>query len=459
MDRRLLVVDDDRIILESLSEYLRSEGFETDAARDYYQAVDLLNQNSYAVVITDINIPQVDGLELLRHCREEHPDTIVVLITGYGTVESAVEAIKMGAYDYVTKPIIDEEIRIIIERAMARHQLVEVNKTLRDQLDMRFGLNSVVGHDYQMLKVFDLVQAVADTRTTVLITGESGTGKTLVGRAVHRLSGRRDGPFVEVSCGALPETLLESELFGHIEGSFTGAVRDKVGKFEQADGGTIFLDEISTASPALQVKLLRILQDMEFEPVGGTETRKVDARVILATNKDLAQEVAAGTFRQDLYYRINVMPIPMPPLRDRIGDIPLLAEHFLTKYCQQNSKMIGGISEEAVTALQQYPWPGNVRELENVIERAVVLSRQDTIRPDDLPPTLLEQQLPTYQDNGTAPLRQALEEPERRIIERALKAHSWNRQLTAQALDINRTTLYKKMKKYRLELEYEALTT
>jgi len=298
---------------------------------------------------------------------------------------------------------------------------------------------------------------VADTKTTVLITGESGTGKTLVARAIHHRSSRRGERFVEVSCGALPETLLESELFGHVRGSFTGAISDKPGKFQQADGGTIFLDEISCASPALQVKLLRVLQDMEFEPVGGTQTVRVDTRVVLATNRDLGEEVDNGNFRQDLFYRVNVMPIHISPLRQRIGDIPLLAKHFLEVFCEQNSKQIRGFTEEAVQTLQRYRWPGNVRELENVVERAVVLSKGDQITPNELPTDLQTQEEPASDDSSVVVLRDALEAPERRIIQRALKSFGWNRQMTADALGINRTTLYKKMKKYGLELDYEAL--
>ena len=457
-NQRLLLVDDDHIILDSLAEFLRQEGYPTDTADGYHEAKRLMESRNYSTLVTDINMPTVSGVELLRYSRETHPDTVVILITGYGTIESAVEAIKMGAYDYVTKPIIDDEIKLIVDRAAQQYDLLVENKSLKAQLDLRFGLENIIGHDYKMLKVFDLIEAVADTKATVLITGESGTGKTLVARAVHHRSSRRNAPFVEVSCGALPETLLESELFGHVRGSFTGAISDKPGKFQQADGGTIFLDEISCASPILQVKLLRVLQDMEFERVGGVETLQVDTRVVLATNRDLAEEVAQGNFRQDLLYRVNVMPIHIPPLRQRIGDIPRLAKHFLETFCLQNNKQIHGFTDEAVQILQRYRWTGNVRELENVVERAVVLCKKDTVTPNELPPHLQTQQETTSSDSNVLPLRQALEDPERRIIERALKSYGWNRQMTADALGINRTTLYKKMKKYGLELDYEALS-
>jgi DNA-binding NtrC family response regulator len=319
-------------------------------------------------------------------------------------------------------------------------------------------LENIVGHDYKMLKIFDLVEAVADSRTTVLMTGESGTGKSLLARAIHYRSPRRDKPFIEVSCGALPETLLESELFGHIKGSFTGAIADKQGRFMAADGGTIFLDEINSASPAMQVKLLRVLQERAFEPVGSNETHAVDVRVILATNVDLGQMVAEQKFRQDLYYRINVVTVRMPSLRERIGDIPLLVNHFLKDFKKESGREILGFGEEAMAALQRYNWPGNVRELENAIERAVVLSRRPQIDVEDLPEPI-QQYIPKSNQHayGRAydrpmPLAQALEFPERQIIEAALKRNEWNRQATAAELDINRTTLYKKMRKYKLDI-------
>jgi DNA-binding NtrC family response regulator len=302
-----------------------------------------------------------------------------------------------------------------------------------------------------MLKIYDMIDSVADTRATVLITGESGTGKSMIARAIHRRSGRRDKPFVEVACGALPETLLESELFGHVAGAFTGAVGDRMGKFKQADSGTIFLDEISTASPGMQVKLLRILQDLEFEQVGGSKTFKVDTRAILATNEDLGRAVAEGRFRQDLYYRINVINIELPSLRDRISDIPLLAEHFLRQVCSESAKKVGSFSDEALAALQRFRWPGNVRELQNVIERAVLLGKNSVIGLEDLPAHLLAASPTAVEPSSTRTLKEALEAPERQIISNVLEANQWNRHATAEALGINRTTLYKKMKRLGLE--------
>jgi DNA-binding NtrC family response regulator len=311
-----------------------------------------------------------------------------------------------------------------------------------------------------MLKMFDLIESVADTKTTVLVLGESGTGKTMTARAIHQLSSRRDKPFVEVACGALPDSLLESELFGHVAGAFTGANHDKQGKFLQANGGTIFLDEIGTASASLQVKLLRVLQDREFEPVGGNKTHKVDVRMILATNLDLEEEVRKGNFRQDLYYRINVVTLIQPPLRERISDIPLLAEHYLKEFVQQTGKPVTGISESAMQLLQRYRWPGNVRELVNVIERAVVLTKNTVLQPQDLPEGLRQDESHVDLVNGKLPgsnLKAALANPEKQLILDALNAHGWNRQDTADFLGINRTTLYKKMKRYGISFEKQLL--
>jgi transcriptional regulator with PAS, ATPase and Fis domain len=338
-----------------------------------------------------------------------------------------------------------------LQRALAQRKVIEENKHLKAQLDLRFGMENVVGHDHRMLKIFDMVDSVADTKATVLITGESGTGKSLIARAIHRRSSRRNKPFVEVACGALPETLLESELFGHVAGAFTGAAGEKMGKFMQGNHGTIFLDEVSTASPGMQVKLLRVLQDFEFEQVGGTKTFTVDTRVILATNEDLAKAVADGRFRHDLYYRINVINIELPPLRDRLSDIPLLARHFLQQVCQETGKQVGGIDDRAMAALRAHRWPGNVRELQNVLERAVLLGRHETIGLDDLPPALAAASPLPIEAIGNRTLKQAMANPERQIILDVLQGNGWNRQATAAALGINRTTLYKKMKRLGIE--------
>lgn len=452
----LLVVDDDRHIQNAMADYLRSLGHRTETASTCIEAIERMEEFPFEVVVCDVNLPDKDGFELLQWARENAPDTAVILLTGFGTIESAVEAIRMGAFDYLTKPVIDEELNLSIERAISQRKLLDENKQLKAQLNEKHGLSNIIGKDYKMLRMFELIESVADTRTTVLILGESGTGKTVTARSIHQLSDRADQPFVEVACGALPETLLESELFGHVSGAFTGATHDKVGKFLQANGGTLFLDEIATASPALQVKLLRVLQDREFEAVGGTETHKVDVRLVLATNQDLEDAVREGTFREDLYYRINVITLTQPSLRERIGDIPLLVEHYLKQFNVQTGRDIEGVDDMALHALQQYHWPGNVRELVNVIERAVVLCKGQRITTGDLPEKLFaenEERAQIEAHLGGASLKKALSTPERQLIIQALESNGWNRQNTAKALGINRTTLYKKMKKFDIDFE------
>jgi len=451
MQASLLLVDDDRHVLDSMAGWLRELGYVVDVASDFGRAVALIDKKAFDLVLADIRLPDRDGFEILAHCRENHPNLTVILITGYGTVETGIEALRAGAFDLLTKPLIDQELEMSIDRALSQRQVIEENKQLKAQLDMRFGMENIVGRDHRMLKIFDIIDSVADTKATVLITGESGTGKSLIARAIHRRSGRRDNPFVEIACGALPETLLESELFGHVAGSFTGASGDKLGKFMQADGGTIFLDEISTASPGMQVKLLRVLQDLEFEQVGGTKTFKVDTRVILATNEDLSQAVADGRFRQDLFYRINVINVELPTLRDRISDIPLLAEHFLSGICQETGKGVHGFSDEAMEAMRRYRWPGNVRELQNVVERAVLLGKSQQVGVEDLPANLAAGAPVSLPATEGRTLKDALEGPERQIILDVLESNDWNRNATAETLGINRTTLYKKMKRLRLE--------
>ena len=452
----LPVVDDDRHIQNAMADYLRTLGYRTETASDCTEAIERMSEFPFEVVVCDVNLPDQDGFSLLQWSQENCPATSVILLTGFGTIESAVEAIRMGAFDYLTKPVIDEELNLSIERAISQRRLLEENQNLKAALSERHGLSNIIGKDYKMLRMFELIESVADTRTTALILGESGTGKTMTARSLHTLSDRAEQPFVEVACGALPESLLESELFGHVEGAFTGASHDKVGKFTQANGGTLFLDEIATASPALQVKLLRVLQDKEFEPVGGTETQKVDVRLVLATNIDLEEAVRRGEFREDLYYRINVITLTQPALRERMGDIPLLVEHYLHQFNAQAGRQIKGFDDAAMQALQQYHWPGNVRELVNVVERAVVLSHNEYIGVGDLPEKMFseaEQQANLEANLGGASLKKALSTPERQLIVQALESNGWNRQNTARALGINRTTLYKKMKKYDIDFE------
>jgi DNA-binding NtrC family response regulator len=451
----LLLVDDDPHVLDSMAGWLREQGFAVDEARTRGEAIARIGKHAYDLVLVDVRLPDGDGFDVLAYCREHHPAMVVILITGYATMETGVEALRAGAFDLLTKPLIDEELLMAIDRALSQRRVIEENKQLKAQLDLRFGMENIVGGDHRMRRIFDIVDSIADTKATVLITGESGTGKSLIARAIHRRSTRRDKPFVEIACGALPETLLESELFGHVAGAFTGAAGDKLGKFMQANEGTIFLDEIGTASPSMQVKLLRVLQEFQFEQVGGAKTFRVDCRVILATNDELGRAVAEGRFRQDLYYRINVINIELPPLRERVVDIPLLARHFLQNVCEESGKKVEDFSDDALTVLQRYRWPGNVRELQNVVERAVLLGKGSLVTAEDLPRRLLEE-VPLPSSSSVSPsrgrtLKEALEGPERQIILEALEAHRWNRNETAEALGVNRTTLYKKMKRLGLE--------
>ncbi|TWT83388.1 Transcriptional regulatory protein ZraR [Planctomycetes bacterium CA13] len=463
----ILLVDDDYHLAESMALWLREMSHVVVVAGTLDEAKTALKKQTFDLVITDLRLGNDDGFDLITHTRKRFPETSVLVITGYATPNTAIEAVRAGAYDLLTKPLIDEELTLAIDRSIQQRKIASENDALRKQLDRRSGMENILSHDYRMLKIFDVVDSIADARASVLITGENGTGKSMVARAIHTRSARRGGAFIEVACGALPDTLLESELFGHVAGAFTGAVGDRPGKFQLADGGTLFLDEIATATPAMQVKLLRVLQEFQFEPLGGSETHSVDTRVILATNEDLSKAVTSGAFRQDLYYRVNVVNIVIPPLRERVGDIPLLVEHFLREAADASDRNILGFDREAMTVLQSYAWPGNVRQLENVVERAVLLSRNSTLTKDDLPPELTGQMgdvsfaaysvdssataTHSFEDVSGKTLRDALEGPERTIILQSLRNHHWNRAATAEALDINRTTLYKKMKRLGLD--------
>lgn len=454
---RILVVDPDAGSRAQVCAALEPEGFELRVAEGARQARRILCTESVDILITEKSLSGVDGLDLFAEARRLQPALAAVVVTAFGTVEDAVTAMRAGAADFLSKPYTDEQLRLAVERTLEGLQLRRENESLREALDDRLRLDNLIATDARMQAIFKTVKAVARTRTTVLVTGESGTGKTLVARAIHALSERRDGPFVEVNCGALPESLLESELFGHVRGAFTGAVKDRPGKFEAADGGTIFLDEIATSSASFQVRLLRVLQDRVVERVGDTTPIPVDVRVVLATNANLEQEVREGRFREDLYYRINVVGIEMPPLRERRDDIPFLAEHFLRRFAAENGKRIRGFSEAALARLAAAPWPGNVRQLENVVERAVVLCEGERIEAEDLPVDLGRSprsakgwaELLT-EDLHLMPLRKALEIPEKLILERALEHHGGNRQETAASLGINRSTLFNKMRKHGL---------
>jgi len=458
----ILLVDDEPLVRRSLSELLTLEGYVVTAATNGSEALNILRNYPADIIITDIKMPEMDGIKLLRNIKKERLDIPVIIITGYGSIESAVEAIKEGAYDYITKPIIDNEIKLVIERLIKQRQIIEENLKLKEQLSAssREKFLGIAGKSPRMQKIYSLIEAVANTRATVLICGESGTGKHLIAHAIHDCDAQERGkPFVEVSCGALTETLLESELFGHIRGAFTGAIKDKIGRFELADGGTIFLDEIDAFSPALQVKLLRVLQEGEFERVGDTKTIKVDVRIIAATNQNLQELIAQGKFRKDLYYRLNIINIEVPPLRERKSDIPILAKDLIDKHSKHLGKKIQGLSEEALLRMMDYDWPGNVRELENVVERSIILSKGPLITPEDLPEFLnkgalvsgdCKNNLINGANGNGCKLKDALKNPEREIILNALNSTGWNRNAAAQALGINRTTLYKKMVKFAL---------
>jgi DNA-binding NtrC family response regulator len=458
----LLLVDDDKLTLEVLADVLRASGYRTETAQSCTEACRRIAEFPFDLVLCDVHLPDGGGLEVLEFAKDRTPETAVVMITGGGTISDAVAAIRQGAFDYLAKPLAGDDLEICVRKALGQRQHQQPRRVMDGKLDQHMGLGNIIGRDYKMVRMFDLIENVADTRTNVLILGESGTGKTMTARTIHQLSSRRDKPFVEVACGALADTLLESELFGHVSGSFTGATHDRIGKFLQADGGTIFLDEIATASPSLQVKLLRVLQDREFEAVGGSKTHKVDIRLILATHNNLEELVAKGQFRKDLYYRINVITLMQPALRERTGDIPLLAQHYLDGFREETGKNVTGFSADAIEALQRYSWPGNVRELVNVVERAIVLTKHGVIGMDDLPEMvrrggtndapLASPQLPGGR------LKAALADPERQIILDALENNGWNRQDTADRLGINRTTLYKKMKKYGIEFEKQLLS-
>ena len=452
--KQILLVDDDQHLLQSMGVWLEEQGYQTRLATTQSQAQQLLSNHTIDLALVDLRLGDEDGFDVLRYCKQHYPQVVVLLMTGYATVSTGVEAVREGAFDLLTKPLIDDEILLAFKRAFSQQEVIEENEQLKTQLDQRFGRESIIGNDRRMQKTFDMIDSIADTKATVLITGESGTGKSLIARAIHQRSSRRQAPFIEVACGALPENLLESELFGHVAGSFTGATGNKEGKFKQAEGGTIFLDEIGTASPSMQVKLLRVLQELEFEQVGGNKTFKVDTRIILATNEDLSQAVAEGRFRQDLYYRVNVINIELPALRERVSDIPTLAQHFLSKICEDENKQVEGFNAEAIQALADYRWPGNVRELQNIVERAVLLGKGPLLSVHDLPTHIANTHSNTVTItpvNQQMTLKEALEGPERQIILKCLRDNNWNRNETADQLGINRTTLYKKMKKLGLE--------
>ena len=448
----VLVVDDEKNYLVVLSELLGEEGYEVLCAGSAPEALAMLAESDIDLVITDMKMPRMSGIGLLEEVKRQDPGLPVIMMTAYGTVENAVEAMKKGALDYITKPFQNEELKLTIRKAIDHRKLLSRHRLLAGELAERLGPHNIVGESAPMRRIFELVARVAATTATVLITGESGTGKELIAKAIHFGSPRREAPFVSVNCSALAETLLESELFGHERGSFTGAVSTRKGRFELAEGGTLFLDEVGEMSQALQVKLLRVLQEREFERVGGARTIKVDVRLVAASNRDLKQEVTEGRFREDLFYRLNVVHLQVPPLRERTGDIPLLAAHFAAKYGRALGKPQLAIGPEALEALCRYSWPGNVRELENAIERAAILTPGDLIGPADLPeePRGGERSQGLPADLHELPLPEALDLIEARMIKRALLQAGYVQAQAAKTLGITKSLLQYKMKKHGL---------
>ncbi len=439
----VLVVDDERGIRDSVKRMLERAGYEVFIAENGPDALDILRQRKVNVMLTDLVMPKMTGMDLLKASRAVVPDTEVVLMTAYGTVDAAVEAMREGAYDFITKPLKRAVILKSVEKALERQALVMENQALRAELTGSRQHGAIIGNSLALRRTLDIVNQAAPSTATVLVLGESGTGKELLARAIHRGSGRSKGPFVAVNCSALPESIIEAELFGYEKGAFTGAVSSREGRFASADGGTIFLDEVGELPNHIQVKLLRVLQEGEVERLGGKSV-KVDNRVVAATNKNLTAEVAAGRFREDLYYRLNVIAIQVPPLRERLDDVALLAEYFLQKYAEKNNKPVAGFSSEALDLLCGYHWPGNVRELENAVERAVVLTRNEVLGPDDLPPEI--HGMPGANGRSvTIPIGTPLDEIERRVIHETLRHTDGDKRLAAQLLGIATRTVYRKL--------------
>jgi two-component system, NtrC family, response regulator HydG len=447
----ILVVDDERSTLEALSTILSREGHDVVTVASGQEALALLQDEDLDLLLSDVKMPKMDGLALLRHVKAYHAGTVVIMMSGHQDVTAAVEAMKAGAFDYLVKPFGREDVLRTVQKALAHRALLVENLALKRQVRYQIARAHVIGSSLPWRKICEMVEQIAPSRATVLINGESGTGKELIAGLIHHLSPRADQPFITLNAAALPATLLEAELFGHEKGAFTGAQQRKPGRFELADGGTLFLDEIGEMPPEVQVKILRVLQDGAFERLGSTRTLRTDVRVVAATNKDLMQEVEAGRFRLDLYYRLNVITLQLPALRERREDIPLLVAHFLRKYAEQNNKEVSGIEQQALQYLQHYDWPGNVRELENVIERAVVLAKEPIIGTAELPGHFQEKEfLPTPTDHFVLPLNATLADIEREAIAQALQHSAGNRQATARSLNIGVATLYRKLKEYQL---------
>lgn len=453
---RILIIDDDEIIRKSCEKVLAPEGYLTVTAETGKDGLKLLSKKNFDLVLTDLRMPDMNGIDVLKKIKEVWPDIEVIVITGYGTIKSAIDAIRYGAYDYVEKPFAPEELLNVVRRSLERRNLMIENTRLKQEVKALYRIENIVGTSKAIQRVFNLIATVAPTEGTVLITGESGTGKELVARAIHYNSPRREGPFIVVDCGTIPDNLMEAELFGYIKGAFTGATETHRGLIEIATKGTLFFDEIGNLSPGLQAKLLRLIQEKEFRPIGGRELIKADIRIIAATNKDLLLLVKEGAFREDLFYRLNVFPIHIPPLRERKEDISALANHFLRKYSKDSGKNISYISAEAMKELFLYDWPGNVRELENVIHRAVILCRGDTLRPEDIVITktndvMIPKNLKELKEIKRRLKARSIEGIERSFILDALSRNNWNISKAAEEVGMQRTNFHSLMRKYGIK--------
>ena len=455
---KILVVDDEQSLREVLSIMLKRTGYAVTSVADGEEAIELLNKDIFDLVITDLRMPKIDGMEVLKAAKSASPETVVLIITAFASADSAVEAMKQGAYDYLTKPFQVDEVQLIIRNALEKRRLTTENILLKREMASQSSFSQLVGQSDAMEKVFDVVRKVADSKSNVLICGESGTGKELVARAIHYNSSRNALPFVAVNCSAVPETLLESELFGHMKGSFTGAISNKAGLFEVANGGTVFLDEIGDTTPTIQVKLLRVIQEREFRRVGGTQDVKVDVRIVAATNKDLEKAVADGSFREDLYYRLDVIPIRLPPLRMRSGDIPLLVNHFLERFSRESGKPLPVLSSEAMCVLLGHEWRGNVRELENLIERVVAFSVGGTVTDTDIQGWLHrsvsaqpQQGAPLELTDDGVDLEGLVNGIEKDLLIKALERSKWVKKKAARLLRLNTRSFRYRLEKYAIK--------
>jgi two-component system response regulator PilR (NtrC family) len=449
MKTRILVVDDERSIRDSLKMVLQEEGYQAQSACDGKEALHLLHQENFDILITDLKMPEMDGLELTKQCLQAYPKIAVIIITAYGSLDSAIKALRLGAHDYILKPFDFDDVLLKVQRIIQQKELILENKVLRREIHTRYDFSNIVGQSPQMQKVFDLIRKVANTKGNVLITGKSGTGKELVARAIHFNSDRANKPFVPINCGAIVGTLMESEFFGHKKGAFTGAIQDKDGYFKMAHRGTLFLDEVGDIPQHLQVKLLRAIEDGKIVPVGATSPIEVDVRIIAATNRDLTKEMEKGNFREDLYYRLNVVEIKLPSLNERREDIPLLVDHFIKKYNKELNRHILGTDNETMRILMNYQYKGGIRELENVIERALILCEGEYITKQDLPPNMIEKE---YEMNVPDRLKEAIATFEKRHIMNILRRTKNNKEEAAKILDISLSSLYRKVDELAIKI-------